>query len=64
MDSKHCAKHNYAHSKKINGGKISVYNKAPSDDVDSQENAIPYSGKFSYGAKFCIFHIKLQDAKI
>ena len=25
---------------------------------------IPYSGKFSYGAKFRIFRIKLQDAKI
>ena len=25
---------------------------------------VPYSGKFSYGAKFCIFCIKLQDVKI
>ena len=25
---------------------------------------VPYSGKFSYGAKFHIFCIKLQDAKI
>ena len=24
----------------------------------------PYKGKFSCGAKFCIFRIKLQDAKI
>ena len=25
---------------------------------------VPYSGKFSYGAKFRIFRIKFQDAKI
>ena len=28
------------------------------------EGYIPYRGKFAYGAKFRIFHIKLQDAKI
>ena len=28
------------------------------------QNLLPYSGKFLYGAKFCIFRIKLQDAKI
>ena len=25
---------------------------------------VPYCGKFSYGAKFRVFRIKLQDAKI
>ena len=32
--------------------------------VITGNKAIPYSGKFSYGAKFRIFCIKIQDAKI